>query len=51
VLFKRLHDNEKYSGTGIGLAICKKMVENHDGFILAYGEPEKHAAFKIYLPV
>jgi signal transduction histidine kinase/CHASE3 domain sensor protein len=51
VLFHRLHDKEKYSGTGIGLAICKKMAENHDGFIFAQGQPGVGASFKLYLPV
>ncbi|HEX8269733.1 MAG TPA: CHASE3 domain-containing protein [Flavobacterium sp.] len=51
VLFHRLHDREKYSGTGIGLAICKKMAENHHGFIVAYGNLGEGATFKIFLPV
>lgn len=51
VLFHRLHNKDKYSGTGIGLAICKKMAENHRGFIFAYGEPNIGATFKIFLPV
>ena len=49
-LFQRLHSKHKYSGTGIGLAICKKIIENHDGFITAHGEPDKGATFIIYLP-
>ncbi|WP_290838281.1 CHASE3 domain-containing protein [Flavobacterium sp.] len=51
VLFHRLHDKEKYSGTGIGLAICKKMAESHDGFIFAEGNPGSGATFRLYLPV
>lgn len=51
VLFHRLHNKDKYSGTGIGLAICKKMAENHRGSIFAYGEPNIGATFKIFLPV
>ena len=50
-IFERLHQNTEYSGTGIGLAICKKIVENHHGFIQAVGEPNKGAIFYIYLPV
>lgn len=49
-LFQRLHNRNKYRGTGIGLSICKKIIENHDGFITARGEPGKGAVFTIYLP-
>lgn len=49
-LFKRLHANEKYSGTGIGLAICKKIAANHRGFIRAESEKGKGSGFHIYLP-
>jgi PAS domain S-box-containing protein len=50
-VFQRLHGQEKYPGTGIGLAICKKIVENHNGVIEASGKPEEGATFHIYLPV
>src|SRR5262249_2433549 len=50
-LFQRLHGMHEYSGSGIGLAICKKIAENHDGFIVAEGEHNKGAAFHIYIPV
>jgi light-regulated signal transduction histidine kinase (bacteriophytochrome) len=50
-VFQRLHTRNEYEGTGIGLAICKKIVENHQGFITASGEPGKGATFIIYLPV
>lgn len=50
-LFKRLHTRNEYSGTGIGLAVVKKIVENHDGFIRAESSREKGAGFKILLPV
>lgn len=48
--FKRLHGKDDYAGTGIGLAICKKIVENHNGFILAESELEKGTVFSIFLP-
>ena len=50
-LFKRLHTRQEYAGTGIGLAIVKKVVENHKGFISAQSEGEKGALFRIILPV
>ncbi len=50
-VFRRLHGKTEYSGTGIGLAICKKIVENHHGFIQARGELDKGATFQIYFPV
>lgn len=50
-IFQRLpqHQNE-YSGTGIGLAIVQRVVENHKGYILAEGVPGEGAVFKVYLP-
>ena len=50
-IFQRLHGQAEYEGTGIGLAICKKIVETHKGFITATGEPGKGASFHIFLPV
>lgn len=50
-LFQRLHGRAEYAGTGIGLAIVKKIVDNHKGFITAQGNPGAGARFDIYLPV
>jgi PAS domain S-box-containing protein len=49
-VFQRLHGKDEYPGTGIGLAICKKIIENHQGFIEASGELNKGAVFTIYVP-
>lgn len=50
-LFQRLHGRRDYEGTGIGLAIAKKVVENHNGFITAEGRENQGAIIHIYLPV
>ncbi|WP_405384220.1 ATP-binding protein [Maribacter sp. LLG6340-A2] len=49
-LFKRLNADNNDKSTGIGLAIAKRIVENHQGRILAYGVPDEGATFKVYLP-
>lgn len=50
-VFQRLHSKDDYSGTGIGLAIVKKIIENHEGIILAKGRLNEGAVFDIYIPV
>ena len=49
-VFQKLHDKNTYKGTGIGLAIVRKIVENHNGLITATGEPMNGAKFDIYIP-
>ena len=50
-VFQRLHSQDVYKGTGIGLAICKKITENHGGLIRAESEEGKGAVFHVYLPL
>ncbi|HUQ66580.1 MAG TPA: PAS domain S-box protein [Flavitalea sp.] len=50
-LFQRLHGKHEYSGSGIGLSLCKKIMDNHHGFIHAEGHPGEGATFFMYFPV
>ncbi|QJR82313.1 histidine kinase [Alteromonas pelagimontana] len=48
--FQRLHGRSSYKGTGIGLAVCRRIVERHNGEIRAYSEPGKGTKFVITMP-
>ena len=50
-MFQRLHGRNEYEGTGIGLAVCKKIVERHAGQISASSEPGRGAKFGVRLPI
>jgi signal transduction histidine kinase len=49
-IFKRLHGTSEFGGTGIGLALCKKIVEKHHGYISARSKPKEGSTFIISLP-
>lgn len=50
-IFSRLHGQEEYKGSGVGLALCKKIMQVHKGYILAEGIPNSGAIFKLYFPL
>ncbi len=49
-IFKRLHGHSEYNGSGVGLALCKKIMQNHGGWISASGMTDKGAVFTMYFP-
>ncbi|WP_343690970.1 ATP-binding protein [Chitinophaga sp.] len=50
-IFQRLVKGSEYEGTGIGLTICRRIVENHEGLIRVLAEPDNGSTFTVYLPV
>ena len=50
-LFRRLHHQDEFSGRGIGLAICQRVMSNHQGFISAIGKPGEGARFMLFFPM
>jgi signal transduction histidine kinase len=50
-IFQRLHHKDLYEGTGIGLALCKRIMDNHNGFILCDSKENEGACFAVYFPL
>ena len=50
IIFQRLHGRGEYEGNGVGLAVCRRIVERHGGSIQAFGKPGQGAEFKITIP-
>ncbi len=50
-VFTRLHSQKEYEGSGIGLALCKKIMDSHHGHISAIGRPGEGADFRLYFPL
>jgi signal transduction histidine kinase len=50
-VFERLHSKDAYEGTGLGLALCRKIAERHNGTLTAAGRPGQGADFTLTLPL